>query len=154
ILRVPPSGDRIEQFTPQQGCDVDVVRGLAATDKGILAVGEGAGEPRAALYDGVRFYSYKIAGPSLLEWATRAGSQLLLGAGDTAYTLKITHVTPETPAQPDGPIRFEPTHSALAKEGKLVNLSPNLASSALDDPGPPTIKPPAKGGQLPPRLTV
>jgi hypothetical protein len=156
ILRIPPSGDRLEQFSAQQGCEVDVVRGLAATDKGILAVGDGGGEPRAVLFDGLRFYSYKIVGPALLEWAARAGDQLLVGAGDTAYHLKITMMGPDVAPPPDGPIKFEPTGSRVARDGKLVALSANLSSGALEEPGPamPGPRTLPKNAAQPPRLTV
>jgi hypothetical protein len=144
LLRIPASQDRLEQFSAQQGCEVDVVRGLAATDKGILAVGEGGNEPRAALFDGTRFHSYKIAGVPLLEWAARAGTQTYVGAGDTAYLLNIMSAVPEQPP-PEGPVRFSPTYSEIVKEGKLLHLAPNLAGSSLEDPGP------ARSGKKPPR---
>ncbi len=158
VLRVPPSGDRIEQFSAAQGCETDVVRGLVATDKGVLAVGDGAGEPRAALFNGERFYSYKVVGPSVLEWAVRAANQLMVGAGDTAYTLTL--VAPETPP-PEHPaaIRFDPTNSVVVKDGKLLTLKNDLSSAALEEPGPPTFPPklaPKNAPLLPqsPRLDV
>lgn len=145
LLRIPPSQDRLEQFSALQGCEVDVVRGLAATDKGIIAVGDGAGEPRAALYDGTRFHSYKISGVPLLEWAARAGNQTYVGAGDTAYLVDIVTVLPETPPA-EGPVRFSPTFSQVARDGKLVQLAPNLAGSTLEEPAPPKLgKKPPKG---------
>ena len=155
ILRIPPSGDRVEQFTAQQGCETDVVRGLVATDKGVLAVGEGAGEPRAALYDGQRFYSYKIVSPSVLEWAARAGSQLYVGAGDTAYNLSVVLPGPNTPPPPAAvSLRFEPTNSVTAKESKLLTLNVNLASTALEEPGVPVLPPKTAPPPPMPRLDV
>jgi hypothetical protein len=143
VLRIPASQDRMEQFTAQQGCEVDVVRGLAATDKGVFAVGEGAGGPRAALYDGTRFHSYKIVGP-LLEWAARAGNQTYVGAGDTAYLLGVTRFDPDHPPPPAGPIRFEATGSQPGKDGKLLTLAADMTGSSLEDPGAPIAGKPNK----------
>jgi hypothetical protein len=145
VLRIPPSQDRVEQFSGAQGCEVDVVRGLAATDKGVLAVGDGASEPRAALYDGARFHSYKITGVPTLEWAARAGNQTYVGVGDTAYLVAST-------AGGESNLQLQPTMSEVVKDGKLLQLAPNLMGSSLEEPGPPTIskKPPQKNGPPPP----
>jgi hypothetical protein len=148
VLRIPPSGDRLEQFTPQQGCEVDVVRGLAATDKGVLVVGDNGGEPRAALFDGTRFHSYKIVGAPLLEWAARANNQVVVGAGNTAYQLTVTIPVPEEPVPPPGAVQFEPTFSVATKDGKLLTLTTNLAGTALEDPGPARFI--ARGAPKPP----
>jgi Two component regulator propeller len=150
ILRVPPSADRIEQFSAAQGCETDVVRGLVATDKGVLAVGDGAGEPRAALFDGERFHSYKVVSPSVLEWAVRAGDQYMIGAGDTAYILTMTPWRPDLPPPHPSAIRLEATHSMVVKEGKLLNLKSDLSSVALEEPGPPTLAPKVVAKNAPP----
>jgi hypothetical protein len=149
ILRIPPSQDRLEQFSSAQGCEVDVVRGLAATDKGVLAVGDGASEPRAAFYDGARFYSYKITGAPTLEWAARAGNQTYVGVGDTAYLVSTT-------GGGEGNLHFAATMSEVVKDGKLLQLAPNLLGSSLEEPGAPTIskKPPQKNGPPPPPALI
>src|SRR5262249_45853173 len=97
VLRINKSGDKLEHFAAAQGCDLDVIRGMVAAHKPLLVVGEGAGGPRAAFFAGERFHSYTLEAPAVIEWAARAGSRLMVGAGDHLYA-----VVPAPPPPPPG----------------------------------------------------
>lgn len=147
ILRVARGGEKLERFGPSQGCEIDVVRGMVAVDKTVIAIGEGPSGPRAAYYDGERFYSYELTSPTVLEWAARAGSRTLVGAGAHIYTLGV--VAPPDPkappgnAQPpanDSPVQLRAIRSYVVA-ARTVALKSDLPSTALDDP-PNAPKPP------------
>ena len=54
----------------------------SSSDSGaVLIVGDSPSGPRAAYYDGTRFFSYRVEAPGVLEWVSRAGGELLLGSG-------------------------------------------------------------------------
>ncbi|HZS40607.1 MAG TPA: hypothetical protein VFF06_27430 [Polyangia bacterium] len=134
ILRLPASGAELEQYGPPQGCEIDVVRGLTVTARGLLAVGEGPSGPRAALFDGDRFYSYAIDSPSVLEWAARSGSHTYLGAGEA--TFEIVPVTDPLKQQspPSGPVKLTALVVPFGAAPRTIALKPDLESAALDDP--------------------
>jgi hypothetical protein len=153
VLRMPRPVDRLEQFGTSQGCDVDVVRGLAsAGDEAILAVGEGSTGPKAALFDGERFFPYAATSPAVIEWVMRAGAQTVLGEGGAIFQVAHAPVDPEgkTPA-PTGAVTFAPASPRVARAGRTISLKPNLLASALEDPAA-TL--PAESGAPPPRLTA
>jgi hypothetical protein len=169
VLRINKTGDKLEHFAAAQGCDLDVIRGMVAADKILLVVGEGAGGPRAAFFDGDRFHSYTLESPAVIEWAARAGSRLLVGAGDHIYAV--------VPAPPPPPNAKSPKNCAAAEEQplaapvkltaipsfaaspRLLALKPDLSSATLEQPGgaapskpsssppPPPPKPAPKSGK-------
>ena len=147
VLRVARGGEKVERFGASQGCETDVVRGMVAVDKTLLVIGEGPAGPRAAYFDGERFYSYELASPTVLEWAERAGARTLVGAGDNIYTLGLVPpVDPKAPPgaeQPppnDSPVQLRPIRSYVVN-ARTIALKPDLPSTALDDP-PNAPKPP------------
>ena len=153
VLRLPRSFDRVEQHGPQQGCDVETVRGLALGDgNSVLVVGDGAGGPRAAFFDGERFHSYALSSPQVIEWAARAGTKTLLGAGPNVYQLEVTTPQPNDKPQPlSGPVLFQPQPPRAYRPPRSILLTPELKASALDEL---KAAAPAPTGPLPPRLTV
>ncbi len=89
VLRIARGGEKIEHYGASQGCEIDVVRGMVAVDKTLFVIGEGPAGPRAAYYDGERFYSYELTSPAVLEWAARAGARTLVGSGAHLYTIAV-----------------------------------------------------------------
>lgn len=138
ILRIPRAGDRVEAYGPAEGNEVDVVRGLAVLDQGVIAVGEGPSGPRAAFHDGTRFYSYQVEAPQVLEWAARAGAQTHLGAGETVYEVAVVPVSdPKAPPAPlSGPVKLVPAPVKPVRAPRPLALKPQLTSAALDDKRP------------------
>lgn len=101
VLRVVK--EELLQFGPAEGNEIDNVRGMAAREGGeVLVVGDGPNGPRAAYFDGGRFYSYRVEAPGVLEWVRRAGNELLLGSGQSVWSMK--RIGPSGKAY--GPIRF------------------------------------------------
>ncbi len=147
ILRIPPAGDHVEQFGPPQGCEIDNVRGMTVTEKGLMAVGEGPLGPRAAVFDGDRFYSYQIDSQTVLEWAARAGAATYLGAGESVY--QVVAAPPEATGAPSGPVKLLAQVMPPLGAPRSVALKPDLESAALDDPkaAPPA---PPRGAKDPP----
>jgi len=151
VLRILRGGDKIEHFGSSQGCEVDNVRGLVTLDKSVIVIGEGPNGPRAAYYDGTRFFSYELTAPSVLEWAARAGARTLIGAGPQLYTIEArTYIDPNAPPpDPDAkpsPVRLRALRSYVVAP-RLVALKSDLPSTALDDPPnapkpPPAVTPP------------
>jgi hypothetical protein len=144
VLRILRGGEKIEHYGPSQGCEVDVVRGMVAVDKTVIVIGEGPSGPRAAYYDGERFYSYELTSPTVLEWAARAGARTLVGAGAHLYTLAVAppesrSADAEPPAN-DCPVQLRPLRSYVVAP-RVIALKPDLSSTALDDP-PNAPKPP------------
>jgi hypothetical protein len=141
VLRVPAGGDSLEQYGTQQGCDIDVVRGMTISGRGLLAVGEGPSGPRAAFFDGERFYSYTIESPQVLEWAARSGQHTYLGAGETVW-----EVTPamDQASPPQGPVKLTALPAPAAGAPRTHVLKAELASAALDDPQGATTPPPPR----------
>ena len=147
VLRVLRGGEKIERFGASQGCETDVVRGMVAVDKTLLVIGEGPAGPRAAYFDGERFYSYALSSPAVLQWAERAGARTLVGAGEKIYTLEVLP-PPETPPPPgteppppnDSPLQLRPIRSWVVAP-RILALKADLPSTALDDP-PNAPKPP------------
>ncbi|HEY1585646.1 MAG TPA: hypothetical protein VGH63_08155, partial [Polyangia bacterium] len=145
ILRILRGGEKIEHFGPSQGCEIDVVRGMVAVDRTVIAIGEGPSGPRAAYFDGERFYSYELTSPTVLEWAARAGARTLVGAGDHIYTLGVVAAPePKAPAtsEPanDSPVQLRAIRSYVVA-ARSIALKPDLSSTALDEP-PNAPKPP------------
>jgi hypothetical protein len=135
VLRITKSNDHIEAWGTAQGCEVDVVRGLAASDHGVLVVGDGPGGPRAAWFDGERFYSYAVDSPQVLEWAARSGAKMLIGAGENAWELQPMDIPADAPdPAPEGPVKLKPTQPATLRAVRGVALKPDMPSSALEEP--------------------
>ena len=144
ILRVQRGGEKLERFGASQGCEIDVVRGMVAVDKTVIAIGEGPSGPRAAFYDGERFFSYELTSPTVLEWAARAGSRTLVGAGDHLYTVGVAAPPdPKAPAEQaadDSPVKLTAIRSYIVA-ARVIALKADLPSTALDEP-PNAPKPP------------
>ena len=145
ILRILRGGEKIERFGVSQGCEIDVVRGMVAVDKTVMAIGEGPSGPRAAYFDGERFYSFELTSPTVLEWAARAGARTLVGAGSHIYTLGVVEAPdPKAPAtsEPanDSPVQLRAIRSYVVA-ARSTALKADLPSTALDEP-PNAPKPP------------
>ncbi len=153
VLRIARGGDRIEHFGHAQGCETDTVRGMVAVDKTLFVVGEDDQQrPRAAYWDGERFYSYELSAPTVIEWAARAGARTLVGAGEHIYALSTWTPDPKAPpgsAPPpsSSPVKLTPIPSWVVSP-RSIALKPDLPSTALDEPAnapkPPKLPPPAK----------
>jgi hypothetical protein len=161
VVRVQRGGDKLDVYGEQQGCDVDTVRGIAGTDRGLLVIGEGPRGPRVAWFDGERFYSYEVQTQQTLEWAARAGSQVLVGAGEHVYEIRTAH-TDEAAAQAPaaGPLRLVPLPAMWTAPARELVLKPGLTGKAIDDLAPVALagKKGRDGKELPaprsPRLDV
>jgi hypothetical protein len=142
ILRIPRAADKVEAYGPAQGCETDVVRALAVTDKNVLAFGEGPAGPRAAFIDNDRCFSYSVEAPQVIEWAAQAGPHTYLGAGSSIWELTTVEPQPDKPPpEPSGPVRLKPSAPAPVRKPRPVPLKPDLPATALDEPaptGPPT----------------
>ncbi|MCA1664060.1 MAG: hypothetical protein LC659_07315, partial [Myxococcales bacterium] len=162
ILRIVRGGEKIERFGASQGCEIDVVRAMVAVDKTVIAIGEGPSGPRAAYFDGERFFSYELTSPAVLEWAARAGARTLVGAGDLIYT--VGAVAPPDPKAPatrsaaadESPVQLRAIRSYVVG-ARAIALRPDLPSTALDEPAnapkpPKAITPPRlpKGSNIVP----
>lgn len=88
VLRITRAGDRIEHFGSAQGCETDVVRGMAVTEMGLLVVGEGPGGPRLGFFNGERFFSYRLDQAQPPTWAARAGSELMVGNQTRSFLVR------------------------------------------------------------------
>jgi hypothetical protein len=147
VLRILRGGDRIAAYGAQQACEIDVVRGLSAGERGVFAVGEGPGGARAAYYDGTRFYSYAVESPSVLEWAAEGGGQLFVGTGTLLY-----QVEPSTSAAA-GAVKLNPTGTPATKAAPIAPLAGGMNAAALDlAAGPPSAR--AKSAAPGPRLVA
>src|SRR5205807_896511 len=81
-------GDQLLQFGQPEGNEIDNVRGMAAGEGGAaLVVGDSPSGPRAAFFDGSRFYFYRLEAPGTIEWVKRAGGDLLLGSGQSVWSM-------------------------------------------------------------------
>src|SRR5699024_7503946 len=108
-------------------------------DKTVVVIGEGPNGPRAAYYDGERFYSYELTSPSVLEWAARAGARTLVGSGNRLYTIVAQPpVDPRAPAPPvdpaaaDSPVQLRALRSYVVAP-RAIALKSDLPSTALED---------------------
>jgi hypothetical protein len=146
VLRIPRSNDRVELYGAPQGCEADVVRGLVASDHNVFVIGDGPAGPRAAFFDGDRFFSYTIQSPQTLEWTARFSDHLYVGGGDSVAELTVASVSAELPRPaPVGPVKLQAVPPAIARPARSVALKPELPSSALDEPAnesPASGKPP------------
>jgi hypothetical protein len=146
VLRILRGGEKLERYGSSQGCEIDVVRGMVAVDKTVIVIGEGPSGPRAAYFDGERFYSYELTSPTVLEWAARAGARTLVGAGDHLYTLGLAPpLDPKAPADAqtaadDSPVKLTAIRSYVVA-ARVIALKSDLPSTALDEP-PNAPKPP------------
>ena len=149
VLRINKAGDKLEKFGPLQGCETDVVRGLVAVDKTLLVIGEGAGGPRAAYWDGTRFHSYELRSPSVLEWAARAGLKTLLGYGDHVFEVSVA------PPTAKAPVTLSPI-AAQAAAARTIALKLDAPSTLLEDPAdaPKPKAPAANASGVVPALPV
>lgn len=146
VLRISKSGDKVEKFGALQGCETEVVRGLVAVDKTLLVIGEGAGGPRAAYWDGTRFHSYKLDSPSVLEWAARAGQKTLLGYGEHIFEVGVA------PPVAGAKVKLSPI-AAGAALARTIAIKADAPSTLLEDPADaPRPKPPTPNasGVVPP----
>ncbi len=124
VLRV--HNDTVEVFGNDQGNEVDVVRGIAATPSGVMVIGEGPGGQRAAFFDGKRFFSYKVESQKgVLEWIKRVADHVLIGSGSQVFAIARLQEQPkEAPAsgvrlvasevKPSKPPLFGPARADLS----------------------------------------
>jgi hypothetical protein len=127
VLRIARGGEHVEHYGPAQGCETEVVRGMVAFDKTLFVVGEGAGGPRAAFFDGERFYSYELSSPAVIEWAARAGARTLFGSGNRIFVVSKGARSATTP------IELIPRPSWILNP-RVLSLKPDAPASLLDDP--------------------
>ena len=87
IARITKS--QVALYGPEQGCETDVVRGLAVTPNGLIAIGKDPQEQqRVCVWDGKRFWSYKVEGfAGDLEWARHIGNDVLVAGGTQMYSV-------------------------------------------------------------------
>jgi sugar lactone lactonase YvrE len=146
VLRIARGGDKIERFAAAQGCEADVVRGIAADARGLLVVGEGERGPRAAFFDGTRFYSYKLDSPQVIEWAASAGehasARMFLGAGEHMF-----EIVDGAPNKPTGPVQLSPL-TASAQPPRARVLKPELTAQALEEGAQATRAPASQAGRV------
>jgi hypothetical protein len=135
VVRIAKSGDKLDHFTIAQGCETEVVRGMVAVDRTLLVVGEGASGPRAAFFDGDRFYSYELSSPSVIEWAARAGARTLVGAGDHIYNIRPQQaaVLAGEAGAAESPVKLSAIAGWVAPP-RPVAIKADLPSTALDVP--------------------
>lgn len=95
VVRV--NGDRVFVYGADQGCEIDVVRGLASGPLGLVVIGKDLEEhERIAIHDGKRFWTYRVEAPArtVLEWVRHIGGENLFGSGSQVYTLsRVTTLT-------------------------------------------------------------
>ncbi len=155
VLRIPRSGDLVEQFGAQEGCEADVIRSIAAGPDFVIVVGENERGPRAAIFDGSRFWSYAVeggatGGGAVIEWAARGGHDVYVGKDQTFYRV----VKDSFPADAhEGAIRFAPI-AARAIPPRMTPLSAGISSKIFDTlermAGTPTVAKPAPGQMVSP----
>ena len=132
VLRIPRTGDQVEQYGAAEGCEPDIIRAIAAGPDWILVIGENEKGARAAVFDGNRFWSYAVeggaaAGPPI-EWAARGAKEIYVGKDQTFYRV----VKNDFPADAnEGALRFAPIgkHAAPAR---MVPLSDGISSKIFD----------------------
>ena len=107
---------------------------MVAVDKTLIAIGEGPSGPRAAYYDGERFYSYELTSPSVLEWAARAGARTLVGSRrspvhDRRVSAYIDSNAPPPPADADAsPVQLRAIRSFVVRRARIA-LKADLPST-------------------------
>ncbi len=160
VLRIPRSGDLVEQYGAPEGCEPDVIRSIAAGPDWVLVVGENERGPRAAMFDGSRFWSYAvessatptdraaIAGGPPLEWAARGGQDVYVGK-DQGFFRIVKDTFP--PDAHEGAVRFAPI-AARAVPPRMTPLSAGISSKIFDTlermAGTPAARQPAPGEQV------
>ncbi len=131
VLRIPRSGDQVEQYGAAEGCEPDLIRGIAAGTDWVLVVGENEKGPRAAVFDGNRFWSYTVEGGGVrspIEWAARGGREIYVGKDRDFFGV----VKDQFPADAhEGYIRFNPI-PARAVSSRMAPLSDGLSSKIFD----------------------
>jgi hypothetical protein len=149
VLRISPDGETIESYGTREGCEVDVVRGMALLDKGLLVVGEGPVGPRVGYWDpGLdRFFSYALesppsskkgAQPPVLSFAARGAGHTYVGLGGGAVAEVVISVADKDgkwsiPEPADTPLRLVARPTAPAPPPRRVPLKADLQSAALDE---------------------
>lgn len=113
VVRV--SGDRAFVYGADQGCEIDVVRGVASGPYGLVVIGKDLEEhERIALYDGTRFWTYRVEAPAgtVLGWVRNIGGENLFGSGSQVYTLsRITTTLTNLVASSTAPFKLMPVSS-------------------------------------------
>lgn len=140
VLRIPRTGDRIEHFGPPQGCETDVVRGLAVNEMGLIVVGEGPSGPRLAFFNGERFFSYKLEQAQPPTWAARAGNDLMIGNPQRYWAVRQETSGKSTEA---GAVRPAPS-STTNLDAVALPFSSAATGAAFD-----AAKPPPSVGKFP-----
>jgi hypothetical protein len=170
VLRIAPDGETIESYGAREGCEVDVVRGMALLDKGLLVVGEGPSGPRVGYWDpGLdRFFSYALeaprpgAQPPVLGFAARGAGHTYVGLGQGAVAEVVISVADKdgkwsVPEPADTPLRLVARPTAPTPAPRRVPLKADLPSTALDEPtaaaGAPTASAPPAGATPTPAPT-
>ena len=145
VLRIGRSGDRIEHFGPLQGCETDVVRGLAINEQGLVIVGEGPNGPRMAFFNGERFFSYRLDQAQPPSWAARAGSELAIGSQSSYFTLRL-----DGNGKAGDPAVIRPATSPTTNLDPEVLPFSTAATGAAFDHAPVPTKPANGEGKFPP----
>jgi hypothetical protein len=133
-------GEQVELYGTEQGCEADIVRGLAATPSGVMAIGEGAGGGRLAFFDGHRFFSYKVDAPkgTVFEWIRRVGDHVLIGSGSTVWS--IVRLTASDNGQSTSPIKAVYSEGKAPKPPLVGPARSSLPTGSAAEPPPPTPK--------------
>jgi ligand-binding sensor domain-containing protein len=131
VLRIPRTGDRVEQYGQPEGCEPDLVRAIAAGPDWVLVVGENDRGARAALFDGNRFWSYSLASGGAgtpIEWAARGGKEVYVGKEQSFFRI----VRGAVPADAtEAALQFTPI-GKLAAQARMVPLSDGVSSKVLE----------------------
>ena len=132
VLRVPRSGDQVEQYGAAEGCEPDLIRAIVAGPDWVLVVGENEHGARAALFDGTRFWPYAVdtggvAGPPI-EWAARGGNEVYVGREQSFFRI----VKDTFPADGhEGALHFKPVPLRTVPP-RMVPLQAGLSSKIFD----------------------
>jgi hypothetical protein len=155
VLRVPRTGDQIEQYGQPEGCEPDLIRSITATGEWVLVVGENERGARVAIFDGNRFWSYAASGADgavgpPIEWAARGGKNIYVGKEQSFY--EVVRGDPP-PGGHEGALHFQPI-AARAAAPRMVPLSDGLSSKVLETlehmaPGPAPPPPRTEPGEPP-----
>ena len=134
VLRVPRTGDSVQQYGVAEGCEPDVIRAVVAGNDWVFVVGENAKGARAAAFDGTRFWSFGIdqVGPAsvgtAIEWAARGGSDIYAGKDQTFYRITLNQFPADAH---EGALRFSPIPSRVVGP-RMATLSDKMSSRVFD----------------------
>jgi hypothetical protein len=141
VVRV--NGDRAFVYGADQGCEIDVVRGVTSGPLGLVVIGKDPSEhERIAIYDGKRFWTYRVEAPAgtVLEWVRHIGSENLFGSGSQIYTLSRITTLSNLVSSSAAPFKLVPMSSRPRRRPPPSGA----ATSELPDAG--ATGTPAKAG--------